>query len=206
MKKRSPSFAGLILAAGESSRMGRDKALLPWRGATFLSAAINALEPHCDLVIIVGGKNAASLQPVTYSAGVFLVVNSAPERGQFSSLQVGLQHVLERGRDAALVALVDRPPARSQTIAAIRDRFCEVCAQGLWAVVPEYGGQHGHPVAIGREMIERFLKAPVNSTARDIEHSVQAKIEYLPVDDPAICANVDTPEDFESLTRSAGKL
>lgn len=184
--------------------MGRDKALLPWRGATFLSAAIAALEPYCDLVIVVAGKNAASLQPVTYAAGAFLVVNPAPERGQFSSLQVGLTNVLERGRDAALVALVDRPPARRETIAAIRERFREVAAEGVWAVVPEHGGRHGHPLAIGREMIERFLKAPVNSTARDVEHSVQAKIEYLPVDDPAVCANVDTPEDFEALTRSAG--
>ena len=60
---RSPSFAGVILAAGDSTRMGQDKALLPWQGGTFLSAAIDMLKPVTELVIVVGGKNTNSLLP-----------------------------------------------------------------------------------------------------------------------------------------------
>src|SRR6266852_5584689 len=118
---QTPAFCGVILAAGESSRMGRDKALLPWPPQsinsattspattttdTFLSAAIRLLFPHVDEVLVIAGKNAAALAPIVYANGASLVVNPEPERGQFSSLRVGLQEVLNRGRDAAIVTLV----------------------------------------------------------------------------------------------------
>lgn len=196
---RSPSFCGVILAAGESSRMGQDKALLPWRGETFLTAAINALSPWTDMVIVVAGKNAPALTEAVDATGAFLVVNPNPERGQFSSLQVGLQEVLSRGRDAAIVTLVDRPPAAPETIRSLRSAFV---ASSSWAVVPEHGGQHGHPIVIGREMIEVFLKAPAAATARDVEHQQQAHIVYVHVDDPAVVANVDTPEGYQRLAQT----
>src|SRR5947209_3043664 len=116
----SASFAVVILAAGESSRMGTDKALLRWpppssrqpgSGETFLAAAIHVLSLATDFVLVVAGKNEAVLAPVAYAEGASIVVNPDPERGQFSSLQVGLREVLNRGRDSALVTLVDRPPA-----------------------------------------------------------------------------------------------
>jgi molybdenum cofactor cytidylyltransferase len=194
----SPSFAGVILAAGASSRMGRDKALLPWRDGTFLSAAIRALQPATELVIVVAGANASSLEPIADSQAAFLTVNPNPQQGQFSSLLVGLQEVLNRGRDAAIVTLVDRPPAEVETIEQIKASFLSSDEQ-IWAAVPEYQGRHGHPFVIGREMIEAFLRAPVHSTARDVEHANQAHILYLPVSDPLVVANVDTPEDFEKL-------
>jgi len=194
----SPSFAGLILAAGASSRMGRDKALLPWRDGTFLSSAIGALQAATDLVIVVAGANAASLEPIADANAAFLVVNPDPQQGQFSSLLAGLQDVLNRGRDAAIVTLVDRPPAEVETIQQLKAAFLSSGEQ-TWAVVPEYLGKHGHPIVIGREMIEAFLRTPVHSSAREIEHANQAHILYVPVNDPLITANVDTPEDFEKL-------
>lgn len=197
---RSPSFAGIVLAAGTSSRMGRDKALLDWQGKSFLRSAIDSLAPHCDLVIVVGGHNAAELRPVVYSAGAFIAVNHHPERGQFSSLQTGLQEVLNHGRDAAIVTLVDRPPAARKTIQDLRDYFCEVCTQGRWAVIPEFESKHGHPIIIGREMIEAFLRAPASATAREVEHAHQEKIEYLAVNDPHVTLNVDTPEQYADIT------
>jgi len=202
-----PSFCGVILAAGESSRMGRDKALLPWppraagRG-TFLSAIIELLQPRSDLVIVVAGKNAESLRPIVDAAAAYLVVNRHPERGQFSSLQVGLQEVLNHGRDAAIIALVDRPPAQASTLARLCEAFRDVYETGKWAVIPEHGGHHGHPILIGREMIEAFLRAPATSTARDVEHSLQPHILYAPVDDPQVITNINTPEDYERLMQT----
>jgi molybdenum cofactor cytidylyltransferase len=194
----SPSFAGVILAAGASSRMGRDKALLPWRDGTFLSAAIHALQPATELVIVVAGANAVSLESIADSQAAFLAVNPNPQQGQFSSLLIGLQDVLNRGRDAAVLTLVDRPPAEVETIEQVKAAFLSSDEQ-IWAAVPEYQGRHGHPIVIGREMIEAFLRAPVHSTARDVEHANQQHILYLPVNDPLVVANVDTPEDFERL-------
>jgi molybdenum cofactor cytidylyltransferase len=194
----SPSFAGVILAAGASSRMGRDKALLPWRDGTFLSTAIRVLQPVTELVLVVAGANAAVLEPIANAYAAFMVVNPEPQRGQFSSLQTGLQEVLNRGRDAAIVTLVDRPAASLQTIQQVKAAFL-AADEHAWAVVPEYGGRHGHPFVIGREMIEAFLRAPANATARDVEHAHQDHIRYLPVNDPLVAANIDTPEEFERL-------
>lgn len=196
---RAPSFVGVILAAGESSRMGRDKALLPWHGSTFLGAAIESLQPHCDLVTVVAGANAESLKPVIYSRGAFLLVNPHPEQGQFSSLRIGVQNVLDRGRDAAIITLVDRPAASSKTVGELRRAFLEAVVARDWAVVPEYGGNHGHPIVVGREMIQRFLDAPVTSNAREVEHAVQNKVRYVPVSERNVIANVDTPEEYARL-------
>src|SRR6478609_2009136 len=114
----SPSFAGVILAAGASSRMGRDKALLPWRDGTFLSAAIRALQPATELVIVVAGANAASLEPIADANAAFMAIHPNPQLGQFSSLQAGWQDVLNRGRDAAIVTLrtAHRPESKPLSI------------------------------------------------------------------------------------------
>ncbi len=191
---RAASFAGVILAAGDSSRMGRDKALLPWpppaagqtaSSETFLSAAIRSLAAATEFVVVVVGKNEAVLAPIIYARGASLVVNPDPGRGQFSSLQVGLHEVLNHGRDAAMITLVDRPPVSSTTIQTLRDAF-EAADQNIWAIVPEFSGKHGHPYLVGREMMEAFLRVPATSIARDIEHAHQAHIEYFKVEDPLV--------------------
>jgi molybdenum cofactor cytidylyltransferase len=194
----SPSFAGVILAAGASSRMGRDKALLPWRNGTFLSAAILALQEVTELVIVVAGRNEANLAPIVNAHAAFMIVNENPDQGQFSSLQLGLQDVMNRGRDAAIITLVDRPAPSVETIQQLEAAFLAAGDQ-TWAVIPQYADKHGHPIVIGREMISVFLHAPFTSSAREVEHAQQQHILYVPVDDPLVALNVDTPEDFEKL-------
>jgi molybdenum cofactor cytidylyltransferase len=198
----APSFCGVVLAAGESARMERDKALLTYRGRTFLAGAIETLRPHTEMVLVVVGRNREALSPIVYAAGAFLVENPEPERGQFSSLQAGLREVLNRGRDAAIVMLVDRPPVAEATVGQLRQAFLTAAHRGRWAVVPEYREQHGHPLIVGREMIEAFLQAPVTSNARAVEHSLPERIEYVKVEDPMVSFNVDSPEDYQRLAAS----
>ncbi len=183
--------------------MGRDKALLPWPPSsvddTFLSAAIRLFFSHVDVVLVVVGNNEAALAPIVYANGASLVVNPDPARGQFSSLQAGLQEVLNRGRDAAMVTLVDRPPVRMETVETLELAFERAATHRKWAVIPEYQGEHGHPILVGREMMEAFLRAPETSSAREVEHAHQSEIQYVPVDDPVVAVNVDTPEQYASL-------
>ena len=197
-------IAGIILSAGESTRMGRDKALLPWPpdagtiASTLLASAIASLAEYCDLVIVVAGRNEASLQPVVWAQGAYLIRNPAPELGQFSSLQTGLREALNRGRDNAMITLVDRPPAQRATLAELVERFIQR-AHETWAVVPEFEGRHGHPILAGRDMIEKLLRAPTASSAREVEHAHQAHIAYVTVNDPRITMNIDTPKDYASI-------
>ena len=195
---RYPAFAGVILAAGDSSRMGSDKALLTWGGETFLSLAIRRLSTVCDFVVVVTGNNAETLRPMVYQNAGYLVINQQPEEGQFSSLRVGLREVLERGRDSAVVTLVDRPAAAVETLELLRETFLHSRPEQTWAVVPEFKGKHGHPYVASREMIEAFLRAPRSATARDVEHANQSKILYVPVSDPNVTANLNTTEEYEA--------
>lgn len=181
--------------------MGTDKALLPWESGTFLSGAISMLNPHVDLVLVVAGKNAEAIAPIVHECGANLIQNHHPEHGQFSSLQVGLQAVLGRGRDAAIVALVDRPPADTKTVAHLKLHFLRVIQEHKWAAIPDHADKHGHPIVVGRELIEAFLRAPAQSTARDVEHTHQDRIAYVQVADPHVIANVDTPEQYRQLIR-----
>lgn len=178
--------------------MGRDKALLPWQGGTFLSAAIQALQRETELVIVVAGQNASKLEPVVYANAAFLAVNPHPELGQMSSLQRGLEEVLNRGRDAAIVTLVDRPAPSPQTIHQTKAAFL-AAGDEFWAAVPDYHGRHGHPIVVGREMIDAFLRVPGTSTARDVEHAHQQHMLYVSVDDPLVAVNVNTEEDYEKI-------
>src|SRR5258708_33351846 len=105
--------------------MGRDKALLPWppsasaqapSSETFLSAADRSLSLGTEFVLVVAGKNEGALAPIIYAHGASLVVNPDPSRRQSTSLQSGLREALNRGRDAAKVASLARPPVRTTPI------------------------------------------------------------------------------------------
>ena len=138
---RAAGICGVILAAGASTRMGRDKALLPWppvaEGApavnTFLGAMIDLLQPACDLVLVVAGQNAANLQLVADAHNAFLVVNPAP-RARTVQFDPGRRaRSLNRGRDAAFLAPVDRPPVLPGTVQALRTALLDA-ELDVWAV------------------------------------------------------------------------
>jgi CTP:molybdopterin cytidylyltransferase MocA len=126
--------------------MGRDKALLPWPAesitGTFLSGAVDVLAATTEMTIVVAGENEASLRATIFSRAGYLVVNPDPSRGQFSSLRVGLQAVLDRGHDGAVVMLVDRPPVARTTVELLQAVLGESSEEQVWAVVPQYRGIH----------------------------------------------------------------
>jgi molybdenum cofactor cytidylyltransferase len=202
----APHLCGLILAAGESSRMGTDKALLPWPpsapgatappGQTLLSAAIFALQPFTRAVVVVAGRNSALIAPTIGACSAHMACNPKPERGQFSSLQIGLREILTRGCDAAMITPVDCPPLAPSSLALLSASFDRALARGLWAVAPENNGKHGHPLLVNREMLNAFLAAPVSSNAREVLHAHAERIEYVLVPDPLAKAGLNTPQEY----------
>ena len=182
----SPSFAGVILAAGASSRMGRDKALLPWRDGTFLSAGIRALQPATDLVMVVAGADAACAGGTGVDAQCRVSWWSIPIRNAVSSVPCNWDcgKCSIAGATAAIITLVDRPrggtgnrPADKSGLSG-RRRADVGGGAGIFR-------QHGHPYVIGREMIEAFLRAPVTSSARDVEHAQPATHKIFSGERPA---------------------
>ncbi len=208
----APHFCGLILAAGQSSRMGSDKALLPWppqqSGSTaaftqtLLSAAILALQPLTRAVVVVAGRNAESLAPIVDANGAILARNPNPERGQFSSLQSGLRELLDRGYNAAMITPVDCPPLHAASLELLRDRFELVLTRELWAIAPENNGKHGHPLLVNRDLIDAFLAAPVTGNAREVLHANAQRIEYISVPDALAKAGLNTPHDYSALVKT----
>ena len=207
-----PELCGLILAAGASRRMGTDKALLKWPPetqngsilpsglpSTLLSAQIAALRPFTEKIIVVAGKNADRLKPVAEACGAAVVVNPEPERGQFSSLQIGLRAVLERGFGAAMITLVDSPPLGAASLTRLRDGFEQALARGKWAVTPENRGRRGHPQLAGRALIDALLGAPVTSNAREVKHAHAEFFEDVAIPDLLASAEMNTPEEYAAM-------
>ena len=195
-----PLLCGVILAAGASLRMGRDKALLAWppdsANETLLSANIAALHRLCAEVLVVAGGNARELAPIVAICNAGMVVNPAPERGQFSSLQTGLRELVACGWNAAMITPVDSPPLCSESLEGLCAAYALAAARGVWAVAPEHNGRHGHPLVAGRPLIDAFLAAPVTSNAREVRHANAERLEYFSVSDATPGCDVNTPEQY----------
>jgi molybdenum cofactor cytidylyltransferase len=190
------SVAGLILAAGESRRMGFPKALLPYREGTFLERLAGLFAARCSPVIVVLGAAADRIRtgggPTGHPAAT-LVVNPDWARGQTSSMQCGLRAVPPEA-DGVLFTLVDHPAVRPATI--------DVLLAGPRATllrVPRYNGRRGHPIWFSRDIIPEFLALPETGAARDVVRGHAAQTEFLDVDDPGILADIDDPEAYRAL-------
>jgi molybdenum cofactor cytidylyltransferase len=202
----SSAICGVILAAGASSRMGRDKALLPWppgsAQGTLLSAAVAALRPFVQKIVVVGGSNADALAPVVAQLGADLALNPHPERGQFSSIQIGLTAAREHGCDAAMLTPVDCPPLSEASLKKLRAAFTEARARGAWAVAPQRLEQHGHPMLLGRELMDAFLAVPATSNTKEVKGTFGDRFEYVEVPDALLAVDVNTPEEYAALAKA----
>ena len=187
---------GIILAAGESRRMGYPKALLPFRGTTFLEHLITTLGGEVDPLVIVLGAEAKRIRAaITVPAGVAVLVNENYEQGQLSSLKIGLRR---RDADAALVALVDHPCIGPELIAFMVRTYYEKHPPLL---IPTYQGRRGHPMIFGGELFGELLSAPLDQGARAVvkrHHALE-----LEVDEAGILNDLDDPETYTKVTGNA---
>ena len=193
-------IAGIILAAGASSRMGTPKALLDYRGETFVGRLARVLGACSQPVIVVLGYHADAIrQKVPASANV--VINPDPSRGQLSSLQTALE-TLPHEADGFAFIPVDSPAVEEDTVAKLARAFERRDPSTLF-VIPRQSGKRGHPVFATRSIAAEFLALPPTAEAREVVHAHVHRTEYVDVDDAGIFIDVDDPEAYRLLKERA---
>jgi molybdenum cofactor cytidylyltransferase len=190
-------IAGIILAAGASSRMGTPKALLDYRGETFLDRLIRVLGALCDPVIVVLGHHADEIRVAAHGRARF-VVNPDPSRGQLSSLKTALAEVPIEA-EGFLFMPVDCPAAEPETVRLVVDSLQEKAL----LVIPRFEGRRGHPVCARRELIAEFLALPAEGQAKEVVRRHVDRTYYLDTFDAGVLSDIDDPEAYRILQESA---
>lgn len=190
-------IAGLILAAGESRRMGRDKPLLTYHGRSFLETIINNLSAAgIEKVTVVLGHHAETIQSAVNLAAVQVVVNHDYQRGQTSSLQLGLATAAADSPEAVILCLVDHPAISAEVIGKLAERFKSTRPPVL---IPTYTGQHGHPIVINRTLFPELMALPPEEPANMVIRKYRDATQFVDVSDPGILLDVDDPASYERL-------
>ena len=190
-------ISGLLLAAGESRRMGQPKLVLPWGTTTVLGQAVRtfAAAGLPEILVVTGGARAEVEAKIAELAGgspVRAVFNrDHASGGMLSSIQCGLR-ALGSQCHAALIGLGDQPQVRVETVRSI----CEAFLQGSQLlVVPSCDGRRGHPWLVARPLWNEILALPAAATARQFIAAHTGEVEYVPAD-ASILQDLDTPEDY----------
>ena len=186
-------IAAVVLSAGESSRMGRPKALLPIDGQTFIERIVAALKQTCvGNIIVVLGHKADEMRPRIEHLPVEILINSDYKLGQLSSLQVAVRHLEKIADcDGMLVHLVDHPYIDPALVATMVDRFYQ---SGKLLVVPRHGGKRGHPVIFSRTLFGELLAAPMDQGAKAVVNAHRDDTLEIDSKDEGITVDIDTPE------------
>jgi molybdenum cofactor cytidylyltransferase len=185
-------ISAIVLAAGKSERMGRPKALLPFRGRTFLENILDAIsESSIKNTIIVIGHHRADITARLNLPN--LIFNADYEQGMVTSFQTGIR-ALPRDCAGAVLFLVDHPVVEPVTIDALVQSFAP-----NRIVVPVFNGRRGHPVLFAAEVLQEILALPSSQGANIVVRKDPGRIVEVAVDSPGILVDVDTPEDFEKL-------
>jgi molybdenum cofactor cytidylyltransferase len=172
--------------------MGSAKALLPYAGETFADRLIGVFSSVCYRVIVVLGHDGDTIRAGIRREAMF-VFNPDYTRGQLTSLQCGLRAAGDA--DAAFFLPVDYPGIKAETVRALLDAWTGAES----AAVPALQGHHGHPVLIGRALIDEILALPDNAMARDVIHRHAGDTTYVETDDPGILRDADYPSDLLAL-------
>jgi len=184
----------ILLAAGRSRRMGRDKLTLGLDGETVLERSLqNLLDAGVDLVrlVVSPGFEPDDVRGVS-DRRVTTVTNPEPEIGLSSSLRTGARNLPE-GTNVVLITLADAPLVEASTIRQLVDAF-----EGLDAriVFPTFRGKQGHPVLWDVSLVPELASIEGDRGAKSVVERHRHEAHAVPLDDPGVCFDIDTPEDY----------
>ncbi|HEY9461460.1 MAG TPA: nucleotidyltransferase family protein [Vicinamibacterales bacterium] len=196
-------LSAVILAAGDSSRMGAPKAALvtPDSADSFIARIVRTLRAADveDLVIVTGRHHDAVLEALARDRvrpSPRIVRNPDPSRGQLSSLLAGMDAVLSARTEALMMTLVDVPLVRVSTVIAVIDEWRRSRAP---IVRPAIGDRHGHPVIFDRAVFDEIRRAGLDVGAKSVVRAHEHEIVNVPVDDEGCVRDVDTPADYDEM-------
>jgi molybdenum cofactor cytidylyltransferase len=199
-------LSAVVLAAGQSRRMGRFKLLLPWQGGTVIGHVVTTLaQAGVDRVLVVTGNRADEVASALPGGAARTVLNPRWAEGEMlSSIQTGLAALSSEGDHvaAALLCLGDQPQMQVATVAALL--AAGATAGWMRLVVPSYQMRSGHPLLLPRWVWPAVLAAPDH--LRSVMAAHRAAIDYVSVDTPTILADLDTPEDYAREQPAAGTI
>ncbi|RWR11648.1 FAD binding domain-containing protein [Siminovitchia fortis] len=190
--------AGILLAAGMSSRMGQLKALLPWEGRTLIQYQIEQMKKAgTDEIIVILGYQAERLQNIISAFHVKTVINEKYEQGKSSSIRKGISSLQEEA-EGIFISAVDQPvPA-----GVLNKMIKHLKETGAAAVIPIYKNKRGHPILF-HESIKNDLLLINEETLglRGVISKFQQQTAYLDVNDPSVLFNFNKPEEYFTSDR-----
>ena len=194
-------ITAIILAAGQSKRMGQPKMLLTWGETTVLDQVIKTVQlAGIDQIIVITGGAREQVEGIVTEYGLRVVHNSNYDGGEMlSSLQCGLRVISESAistsisSDAALICLGDQPQIQEGIIRSIANRFFKT---GSGLVVPSYRMQRGHPWLVSGAYWDEILQMQTSQTPRDFLNLHASEIDYINTDNSSIISDLDTYEDY----------
>ena len=188
-------FEGILLAAGESRRMGYPKPLLRIGDRTFLEETTASMLEGVPRLIIVVGAWAERVRPkIPSDPRIAIVENRDWSRGQLSSLKLGVRAVSGTA-EAALVHLADHPLVRPATFREMVRYYGSQFPRPS-ILIARSGGRRGHPVIFAKPVFDELLMASDSVGAKQVVNRDPARVAYLDIDDPGIALDLDTPEDL----------
>lgn len=193
--KKPTKVSAILLAAGESKRMGVPKLLMPLGKSTILEQTIdNLLNSAVSDVIIVLGHKAEEVRQKIAAKPVKIVLNPDYQEGMSTSIIAGLSHISSKA-EAVMLLLADQPFVDSRTINKLIEQFY---ASDKGIVVPVYQGKRGHPVIFAIKYKVELLGLKGDVGGREIIERHPEDTLEVAVDSPAINIDIDTPGDYKS--------
>jgi molybdenum cofactor cytidylyltransferase len=191
-------IVAVILSAGESSRMGHPKALLPIDGVRFVEKIVAALKStDVDSIIVVLGHNAEEIRQKISDLPVTILINHDYKQGQLSSLQAAIRHLESSSEgssvDGILVHLVDHPYISAGLVNLMINRFYET---RKLIVVPRFQSRRGHPVIFSRALFSELLAAGLDQGAKPVVHAHRDETLEIDTEDRGVLIDIDTPEEY----------
>ncbi len=197
MKRPIPKYfiSAIVLAAGQSKRMGQNKLLLPFGSSTVIETIVSEVAATAvNDVIVITGHESEKISETLKRYPCRCVFNPDYARSEMLiSIQTGLRSINDQ-HQAALIVLGDQP--RIQHI--IVQRVIDACEPGK-LIVPSYQMKRGHPILIDRAYFGEILNLPTNSTLQEFIKLHENAIKYVEVDSDSVLRDVDTPDEYQNM-------